>query len=110
MIAHLAGFGLVGFTSGSVCIAPHLSTAILHALKGGEMRAAAELREHFLPLEDLRDAYSPIRVLHEAVRLADIADTGPLAPLLANLEDPSTLDEIETAARHLRDTSHRLKC
>ncbi|HWJ73680.1 MAG TPA: dihydrodipicolinate synthase family protein [Kaistia sp.] len=107
VIAHLEGFGLAGFTSGSVCIAPHLSTAILHALKGGDSRAAAELRAHFLPLEDLRDAYSPIRVLHEAVRLAEIADTGPLAPFLSNIDDGSALAEIETAARRLRDTSRR---
>ena len=106
-IDHLEGFGLAGFTSGSVCIAPHLSTAMLHALKGGDSAAASELRAHFLPLEDLRDAYSPIRVLHEAVRLADIADTGPLAPFLANIDEPSTLAEIETAARRLRDTSSR---
>ncbi len=109
MIAHLQDFGLIGFTSGSVCIAPHLSTAILHALKGGDAAAAAELRRHFLPLEDLRDAYSPIRVLHEAVRLAEIADTGPLAPLLSNLDDPSVLGGIEAAARHLRDASGRLQ-
>lgn len=104
VIAHLAGFGLKSFTSGSVCIAPHLSTAILHALKGGDTEAASLLREHFLPLEDLRDAYSPIRVLHEAVRLARIADTGPLSPFLANIEDTGTLDEIERAACRLRDT------
>ncbi len=107
-IDHLETFGLIGFTSGSVCIAPHLSTALLHALKGGDAEAAARLRAHFLPLEDLRDAYSPIRVLHEAVRLADIADTGPIAPFLANIDEPSTLSEIEVAARHLRDASGQL--
>ncbi|SHG88678.1 Dihydrodipicolinate synthase/N-acetylneuraminate lyase [Kaistia soli DSM 19436] len=107
VIAHLGEFGLAGFTSGSVCIAPHLSTAILHALKGGDSHAAAELRAHFLPLEDLRDAYSPIRVLHEAVRLAEIAETGPLAPFLANIDDASTLAEIETASKRLRAVSKR---
>ncbi len=106
-INHLSGFGLAGFTSGSVCIAPHLSTALLHALKGGDTEAAARLRAHFLPLEDLRDAYSPIRVLHEAVRLADIADTGPLAPFLDNIDEPLALAEIEAAARRLCHESRR---
>lgn len=105
VIDHLTGFGLNGFTSGSVCIAPHLSTAILKALKAGDVAEAKRLREHFIPLEDLRDRHSPIRVLHEAVTLAGISRTGPMSPFLSNLEDPTTLSAIRTAAEALRSLS-----
>jgi dihydrodipicolinate synthase/N-acetylneuraminate lyase len=86
VIAHLRDYGLQGFTSGSVCVAPRGSTRILEACKRKDWDTAARLREKYIPLEDRRDALSPIRVLHEAVRLAGIADTGPLLPLLSNLE------------------------
>jgi dihydrodipicolinate synthase/N-acetylneuraminate lyase len=86
VITHLRDYGLQGFTSGSVCVAPRGSTRILEACKRKDWEAAARLREKYIPLEDRRDALSPIRVLHEAVRLAGIADTGPLLPLLSNLE------------------------
>ena len=39
-----------------------------------------------MPLEDCRDAYNPVRVLHDAVTLSGIADMGPVLPLLSNLE------------------------
>jgi dihydrodipicolinate synthase/N-acetylneuraminate lyase len=100
-IDHLTVFGLTGFTSGSVCVAPALSSAILAALKSGDIAAASRLRESFLPLEDLRDLHSPIRVLHEAVRLAGVAGTGPLYPFLSNIEDRQVLDSIGAAAREL---------
>ncbi|WP_142846405.1 dihydrodipicolinate synthase family protein [Telmatospirillum sp. J64-1] len=102
VIDHVQGFGLTGFTSGSVCLAPRLSTAILHALRDGEVEKAAQLREMFLPLEDLRDAHSPIRVLHAAVRLGGVADTGPMMPFLSELDDPAVLDRIAAAATALR--------
>ncbi|WEK48763.1 MAG: dihydrodipicolinate synthase family protein [Candidatus Kaistia colombiensis] len=105
VIDHLTGFGLNGFTSGSVCIAPHLSTAILKALKQGDIAKATSLREHFIPLEDLRDRHSPIRVLHEAVALAGISATGPMSPFLSNLDDPTVLTAIRAAAETLRAAS-----
>jgi len=40
----------------------------------------------FEPLENLRNALSPIRVLHEAVAGAGIAKTGPMLPLLDAIE------------------------
>jgi len=101
VLAHLRGFGLAGFTSGSVCIAPALSTAILAALKAGDDARATELRAHFMRLEDLRDAHSPIRVLHEAVTLAGIADMGPMLPMLSNLTDPAILAAVKQAATEL---------
>jgi dihydrodipicolinate synthase/N-acetylneuraminate lyase len=100
VIDHFRGFGLTSFTSGSVCVAPAASTAILHALQAGDDGRAARLREAFLPLEDLRDGISPMRVLHEAVRLAGIADSGPVLPLLSNIEDKDR-PAVEGAAKAL---------
>ena len=84
-IAHLRDFGLKSFTSGSVCIAPRGSTRILALLKEQRYAEAHALRAAYLPLEDLRDAHGPIRVLHDAVTLAGIADMGPMLPMIANL-------------------------
>lgn len=100
--AHLIKFGLVSFTSGSVCVAPRLSLALLRALKADDEEKALQLQTPFLPLEDLRDALSPIRALHTAVSLAGIADMGPMLPMLTEIEDPAARREIERAARVLR--------
>ncbi|MFN3169547.1 MAG: dihydrodipicolinate synthase family protein [Hyphomicrobiales bacterium] len=103
VIPHLTKFGLTGFTSGSVCVAPNLSDGIRRALLEGDSTLAAQLREAFLPLEDLRDGFSPILVLHHAVALANIVATGEPAPFLAPLSDPQLINEIEHAARTLAD-------
>ena len=85
-IVHMREFGLPSFTSGSVCVAPRLSTRILEALHAEDYVTAEAIREYFLPLEDLRDAINPIRVLHAAVTLAGIANMGPVLPLLSDIE------------------------
>jgi dihydrodipicolinate synthase/N-acetylneuraminate lyase len=100
--AHLLKFGLASFTSGSVCVAPRLSLALLAALKAGDEERALDLQTPFLPLEDLRDALSPIRALHSAVSLAGIAEMGPMLPMLTEIEDAGQRREIERAARVLR--------
>lgn len=105
-VAHLTKFGLAGFTSGSVSIAPHLSMALLAALHGGDASSAESIRAKFLPFEDLRDAHSQIVVLHEGVRLAGIADTGPLQPFLAEL-DEAHVGAVGAAASALRDDNAR---
>jgi dihydrodipicolinate synthase/N-acetylneuraminate lyase len=99
-IVHLRDFGLQGFTTGSGCVGPRGSTALLAALKAKDYLRAEAVRAPFIPLEDLRDALSPIRVLHEAVRLAGIADTGPMLPLLSNLE-PEHHERVKKAATDL---------
>lgn len=99
-IVHLQKFGLTGFTSGSVCVAPRGSMRMLQALQAGDTATAAKIREAYLPLEDLRDAHSPIRVLHEAVTLAGVADMGPMLPHLSNL-DPAQHGVVQAAARAL---------
>ncbi len=86
-IAHVCGFGLTGFTSGCVCIAPALSQKMLLAIRSKDWVEAERIRGIFKPLEDLRNAINPVRVLHEAVRLAGIADTGTILPLLSPLDE-----------------------
>jgi dihydrodipicolinate synthase/N-acetylneuraminate lyase len=103
-IAHLSHFGLPSFTSGSVCVGPRASQAILEALKAGAIPEATRLRAAFLPLEDLRDALNPVRVLHEAVSLAEIAPMGPVLPLMSNLE-PEHHAKVRAAAQALRGFS-----
>jgi dihydrodipicolinate synthase/N-acetylneuraminate lyase len=100
-IDHLTKFGLQAFTSGSVCIAPGLSMALLRAIKRGDLAEAQRIRALFIPLEDQRDRHSPLRVLHDAVRLAGIANTGPMQPYLTGFTDPAILGAIEQAAKDL---------
>lgn len=85
-IVHWRELGLSSFTSGSVCVAPRASQMILSALKANDYATAARLREAFIPLEDCRDAWNPVRVLHEAVSLSGVADMGPVLPLMSNLD------------------------
>lgn len=86
-IVHLDEFGLGGFTSGCVCVSPAKSQQMLHAIIAGRLDEAEEIRKYFLPLEDLRNEINPIRVLHEAVALAQVAQTGPLMPLVSPLTE-----------------------
>lgn len=100
-ITHWTDFGLRAYTSGSVCVAPTLSNRLREALRANDVARAESLREAFLPLEDQRDAISPIRVMHDAVTLADIADMGPMLPLLSGLNDAQRQD-VRPVARTLR--------
>ena len=84
-IVHLRDFGLAGFTSGCVCVAPERSMEMLRSIQGGDFETAATIRNWFQPLEDLRNEINPIRVLHHAVELAGVAETGPLMPMLSEL-------------------------
>jgi len=106
-VIHLRDFGLSGFTSGSVCAAPRASTQLLRALKAHDYDRAEKLRAAFLSLEDLRDAFGPSRVLHDAVTLAGIADMGPILPMLHNLEAEHR-PAVEQAAKELRAFEERL--
>jgi len=86
-VTHLTKFKVNGFTAGCVCVRPDLSAELLDVIKSGNFDRAAEIQAVFKPLEDLRNGINPIRVLHEAVRLAGIADTGPHLPLLSGISD-----------------------
>lgn len=77
-IPHMLDFGLPGFTAGCVCIAPALSNALFQALKQGDKARAEQLLLPIQPLEALRGQINEIRVLHEAVALSGLAETGPI--------------------------------
>ena len=99
-IVHLRDFGITGFTSGCVCVAPALSMKCMNAIHREDYAEAERIRELFFPLEDQRNTHGPIPVLHHAVALSGVADTGPFLPLLAPLAD-ERLPAIQKAALDL---------
>lgn len=84
-IVHLRDFGLEGFTTGSGCVAPALCSELFAACQASDWDQAEHLRARFMPLEDLRDEWGPARVLHHAVELAAIAQTGSIPPYVSQL-------------------------
>lgn len=86
-ICHMRDFKMGGFTSGCVCIRPDLSTRMLRAIHSNDWGTADRIRTTFEPLEDQRNAISPIRVLHEAVGLSGICNVGPILPLMSGLSE-----------------------
>lgn len=99
-VVHLEQWGLSGFTTGSGCVQPRLSQKLFEACARGEFDRARSLREHFIPLEDLRDAWGPARVLHHATALAELARTGPIPPFISPL-DADRLERLAPVARAL---------
>ncbi|MBN9450334.1 MAG: dihydrodipicolinate synthase family protein [Bosea sp.] len=99
-LAHFRKFGLKAFTTGSGSVAPASSMRLLRKLKAKDYAAAEEIRQGFLPLENLRDGYGPAEILHAAVTLAGVADMGPVMPLVSEI--PAMLvPEVSAAARKL---------
>jgi dihydrodipicolinate synthase/N-acetylneuraminate lyase len=90
-VAHLREWKLPGFTTGSGCIAPRLSQRLFEACARGDFAKGEQLRAEFIPLEDLRDIWGPAKVLHGAVELAGIAETGDVPPFLSGL----SADQVE---------------
>jgi dihydrodipicolinate synthase/N-acetylneuraminate lyase len=101
-IVHLRDVELVGLTTGSGCIAPQLCRALFDACVEKDWGRAEALRAAFMPLEDLRDAWGPARVLHHATELAGIASTGPIPPYVSPL-DAARLQQLAPVARALRE-------
>lgn len=99
-IVHLRDFKLAGFTSGCVCVAPQASMDLLGSVQAGDWEHAETIRRSFQPLENLRDAIHPIRVLHHAVAAAGIAETGPLQPMLSEV-GPDVRAQIADALREM---------
>lgn len=100
VIEHLVDFGITGFTAGCVCLRPELSDQLLKTVQAKDLDRAREIQAIFRPLEDLRNSINPIRVLHEAVRLAGIAETGPPLPLLGGISDAES-ERVKSAAMEL---------
>ena len=84
-ITHLRQWGLPGFTTGSGCLAPTLSAAVFTACRERDYAEAERVRARFLEFEDLRDAWGPGRVLHHALEIAGIANTGSIPPFVSEL-------------------------
>ncbi|HJZ82371.1 MAG TPA: hypothetical protein VKD91_18560, partial [Pyrinomonadaceae bacterium] len=99
-VTHLRDWKLPGFTTGSGCIAPRLSQELLAACARGDFDQALKLRHEFMPLEELRDAWGPARVLHAAVGQAGIARTGKIPPFVSEL-DQDQQRELSGVARDL---------
>ncbi|HZS04388.1 MAG TPA: dihydrodipicolinate synthase family protein [Blastocatellia bacterium] len=105
-VVHMRDWKLPGFTTGSGCIASRLSQQVFEACVGDDYATAEALRAEFLPLEDLRDAWSPAKVLHYATKLAGVADTGPVPPFLSSVSE-ELLEQIAPVARTLNDRNSR---
>jgi dihydrodipicolinate synthase/N-acetylneuraminate lyase len=84
-IVHMQKFGLPGYTTGSGCIGAAATQAMFELCANGKFDEAAPIREQFIPLEDLRDAMGPARVLHAAIELAGIARTGAVPPFVTEI-------------------------
>lgn len=96
-ITHLKNFGITGFTAGCVCLRPDLSQKMLKAIQADDLDTAEKIRQTFEALENLRNSINPVRVLHDAVTLAGIADMGPALPLLSNLSGAEKENVAKTA-------------
>ena len=105
-LVHLRVFGLAGYTSGCVCVAPRLSMDMLRAIQAGDWGSAERIQAIFRPLEDLRNAINPIRVLHTAVSLVGIAEMGPILPLLSEVSEANR-PAIRAAAAKLLEQEPR---
>jgi dihydrodipicolinate synthase/N-acetylneuraminate lyase len=101
-IVHMRDFGLRGLTTGSGCIAPRRCHDLHSACLEHSWNEAEGIRGRFMPLEDLRDAWGPARVLHHATELAGIATTGPLLPYVSPLHRQQ-LEQLRPVARALRE-------
>jgi 4-hydroxy-tetrahydrodipicolinate synthase len=101
-IVHMRDFALQGFTTGSGCIASRTCSSLFDACVAGNWSRAEELRAQFMPLEDLRDAWGPARVLHHATELAGIAPTGAIPPYVSPLDD-TRVEQLRPIARELRE-------
>jgi dihydrodipicolinate synthase/N-acetylneuraminate lyase len=98
--AHLRAHPLQGFTTGSGCIAPSLSLALLRALRARDWAEAERLRMLFEPLESERERLGGIAVLHGVMGAIGLGEMGPIAPLLSDVP-ASALGPAIAAARTL---------
>jgi dihydrodipicolinate synthase/N-acetylneuraminate lyase len=106
-VCHMRDWNLQGFTTGSGCIAPALSNHLHAACARGDFESASTIRERFIPLEDLRDAWGPARVLHAATELAGLAATGPIPPYVSGLTAAQQAQLAPAAVALLRENNSR---
>ena len=106
-IAHMNGFGLPGFTTGSGCLAPAVTSALFAACARGAWQEAEALRAQFIPLEDRRDEWGPARVLHAAIELAGVVKTGPIPPFVTAIAEEQKQALAPVAGELLRVNAER---
>ncbi len=99
-VVHLRDFRLAGMTTGSGCLAPRLTQALLDACYAEAWGKAEALWAEFAAHEDLRDAWGPARVLHQATELSGVAKTGPIPPFVSALS-PAQVEALAPVARAL---------
>lgn len=104
-ITHLRDWKLQGYTTGSGCVAPYLTQTLFEACTRDDFETAEKLRAHFLPLENLRDAWSPAKVLHFATELSGIAKTGSVPPYLSALSGKQQEEIAPVALELLKNNS-----
>lgn len=103
---HFKRFDLLGYTTGSGCIAPFLSTCLRAALAEGDVLSAEALVSEFRDFEAQRDQSNPILALHEGVALAGLVPAGPPLPMLHELS-PERRATVGAAARALLSSEQR---
>ncbi len=108
-VVHLRDWKLPGFTTGSGCIAPRLSRMLFEACAQQDFDQAEALRAEFISLEDLRDKWGPAKVLHSAIELAAIAETGDIPPFVSGLS-AEQLKELEVVVLGLQNPELESEC
>lgn len=103
-ITHLRHFGLAGFTSGSVCLAPRRSREMLAACRASDWDGAERIKAEFAPFEEWRNRIDPIGVLHYALGWSGLEDMGPILPS-AGPPAEDLRPAIEASARRLGPTA-----
>ena len=77
-----------------------MSQAIFECCSRGDFAGAGAIRQKFLALEDMRDAWGPARVLHAATELAGIAQMGAIAPFVSGI-DSEAMERLRPVAQAL---------
>ena len=79
---------------------------MLIALQKGDMSRVESIRRKFEVLEELRNEINPVRVLHAAVKMTNLAETGPLQPMISEISGSETA-RVEKAAMDLLDQEEK---
>ena len=97
--------------NGAEVMDPAKSEAELRAVVARQAKGVVAIGESAQLFLDMAEGLVPCahaRDMHEAVRLAGIAKTGPMMPLLSNIDDPAVCAKIEAAARDLFEANAAL--
>lgn len=104
---HVGRRKVATFTSGAVCIAPAAAMNLLSLYRTGRFVEAEAAAQPFLAFERVRSRLGGIQVLHDGVTASDIADMGPLMPMVSNVK-PQFMDEVRAAVSALRAANEKV--